>query len=181
MNSLKRIIAVILSMITFVVFPQGLNKVSAETRYVEYELPYEDTFFKSYMSYKAITNKASDQYKLQQICWTDDWGLRRRVDDYVVAVGTYYSDTIGDRFRVTLTSGTEFTVIVGDIKNDEHTDEKNMYSPVYNGYGRFTSANVLEFIVDTSFLPKEVKLTGTVSSIYYFKGNIEKIEKIIED
>lgn len=143
----------------------------------EYELPDEDTYFKAYMSYRTITNKASDQYKLQQRCWTDEDGLRRQTDDFVVAMGSYYG-SVGDRFKVTLSSGNEFTVIIGDIKADKHTDSKNMYSPVYNEHGKFVSANILEFIVDTSVLPKKVKLLGTVSAIDFFKGNIVSLEKI---
>jgi hypothetical protein len=174
---LKRIIAIMFSFIAGVCL---MSVTASAENLVEYELPDEDTFFKSYMSYKAITNTDSEQYKLQQICWTDEWGLRRRVDDFIVAMGSYYG-TVGDRFKVTLTNGTEFTVRMGDVKANCHTDDKNMYRPVYNENGKFISANILEFIVDTDKLPKEVKTTGTVSSIYYFKGNIDKIEKIIEE
>ena len=141
------------------------------------ELPDEDTYFKTYMSYRAITNTASEQYKLQQRCWTDCDGLRRQTDDFVVAMGTYYG-SIGDRYKVTLTSGKEFTVIIGDIKADEHTDSKNMYTPIYNEHGKFVSANVLEFIVNTNKLPYKVKLLGTVSAIDFFKGNILTLEKL---
>lgn len=168
----KRIIATIL--VTVMGLVMMTPAVSANT---EYELPDEDTYFKTYMSYKAITNTSSDQYKLQQICWTDCDGLRRQTDDFVVAMGTYYGE-VGDRYKVTLTSGNEFTVIIGDIKADQHTDANNMYTAIYNEHGKFISANVLEFIVDTSLLPDKVKLLGTVSAIDFFKGNIEKLEKI---
>ena len=45
------------------------------------KIPNCDTSFKAYMDYRCITNKASDQYKLQLSAWTDDMGLRR-VDNY---------------------------------------------------------------------------------------------------
>ena len=170
----KKIIATIL--VTVIGLTQFMPIVEAKAP-IEYELPDEDTYFKAYMDYRVIMNKRSAQYKLQQSCWTDDNGLRRKLDDYVVAMGTYYGE-VGDRFKVTMTSGNEFTVRIGDIKPDKYTDENNMYTAVYNEHGKFVSANVLEFIVDTKKLPKKVKLLGTVSGIYFFRGNIEKLEKL---
>ena len=166
--------------LTIILVLMGMMCMSTTvTANIAYDLPDEDTYFKSYMSYQAITNTASEQYKLQQRCWTDCDGLRRQTDDFVVAMGIYYG-AVGDRYKVTLTSGNEFTIIIGDIKADVHTDAKNMYTPVYNEHGKFVSANVLEFIVDPSALPKKVKLLGTVSAIDFFKGNIESLEKIEE-
>jgi hypothetical protein len=147
---------------------------------VKYELPDNDTDFKTYMSWRAITNTRSAQYKLQQEAWTDENGLRKVGDDYCIAVGTFYSRTVGERFKITLSSGTEFTAIVGDIKADRCTDSKNMYTPVYNERGKIISANVIEFIVDTSSLPREVRRAGTVGALDGFAGNIKTIEKIKE-
>lgn len=155
---------------------QDIKQDEPET--VKYELPDDDTYFKTYMSYRAITNTRSAQYKLQQDAWTDTNGLRRYGDDYMIAVGTFYSDTVGERFKITLANGFEFTAVVGDIKADRHTDSKNMYTPVYNANGKVISANVIEFIVDTSSLPRDVRLMGTVSAINDFEGNIKTMEKI---
>ena len=148
------------------------------TRYVTKALPDCDTWFKSYMSYKAITNTNSDQYKIQQSAWTDENGLRRYNNDYIVAVGTYYSDKCYTRFKVEFDTGNEITVIVGDIKQDIHTDGKNQYSAVYDSNGKFISANVLEFIVDTSTLSKKAKNLGSVHCIEGLKGNIVSIKRI---
>ena len=144
----------------------------------EMKVPNCDTSFKAYMDYRCITNKASDQYKLQLSAWTDDMGLRRVDNYYLVAMGTYYSDTIGDRFRITLEGDKTFDVMIGDIKADIHTDKNNMYSPVYNSDGSFKSANVIEFIVDKQVISKKVKLWGDVSAYDEFAGNIVKIERI---
>lgn len=144
----------------------------------EMKVPNCDTSFKSYMSYKCITNKASEQYKLQLSAWTDDMGLRRVDDYYLVAMGTYYSDTVGDKFRITLEGDKTFNVMIGDIKADIHTDKNNMYSPVYDSDGKFRSANVIEFIIDTKSVDRKVKLMGDVSAYEEFKGNIVKIERI---
>lgn len=144
------------------------------------ELPDLNTSFKSYMSYRCITNTSSEQYKLQSEAWTDDNGLRRLGDDYMVALGSYYSSNIGDRFIITLDTDAQFTAVMADMKADKHTDNTNRYSAVYDSDGNFISANVIEFIVDTNELPQKVKLWGDVSAIDDFSGNIVSIEKIIE-
>lgn len=137
-----------------------------------FTVPDVDSDFKSYMDYRCITNTSSDQYKLQQKCYTDDNGLRVYDGYYAVALGTYYSSTIGDKFHITLDTGEEFDVIVGDVKADCDTDKTNRYVPV-NG-------NIIEFIVDTKKLPKDVRWMGTISALDDFEGSVEFIEKIEE-
>ena len=129
------------------------------------------------MDYRKITDKSSAQYMLQIEAYTDDMGLRKYEDHYIVAMGTYYSDNVGDTFKITLDNDTSFNVIIGDIKADCHTDSQNMYSPVYDNNGNLISANVIEFIVDTKKLDKSVTKLGTVSTYDNFKGNIVKIER----
>lgn len=143
----------------------------------EYDIPNYETSFKTYMDYRCITDKASAQYMLQMEAYTDDMGLRKYEDHYIVAMGTYYSNNVGDTFRITLDNDISFNVIVGDIKADCHTDSKNMYSPVYDQNGNFISANVIEFIVDTKKLDRSVKKLGTIEAYDDFKGNIVKIER----
>ena len=141
--------------------------------YTEYDVPAGDTAFKSYMSYKAITNTKSDQYKLQQKCWTDKNGLRRYDGDkYVIALGTYYADSIGEEFRITLDTGKSFNAVVGDFKADRHTDALNQYTPMEN------RKCVVEFVVDTPSLDKTAKRMGDISYIKGFNGNVEKIENV---
>lgn len=139
----------------------------------EYAVPYGDTSFKSYMDYRCITNHESAQWALQKYCKTDGSGLRRYGDDYVVALGSYYADHIGDRFKITLESGEEFTAVVGDFKADVHTDASNRYTPMSNG-----RKNVLEFIVDTKCLDRKAKLMGDISYVDGFLGNVLSIEKV---
>lgn len=81
-------------------------------------LPGVDTAFKTYMDYRAITDKESVQYDLQQLAYTDSQGIRRIDGDVCVALGTGYADKCGERFEITLDSGNSFTAIVGDIKSD---------------------------------------------------------------
>ena len=145
---------------------------------IQLEVPDCDTSFKAYMDYSCITDDTTAQWELQQIAYTDEYGLRKIGTDYCVAVGSYYSETIGERFKITLDNDSEFTVIISDLKKDEHTDSSNRYSPVYDENGEFYSANVLEFIVDEDQLHSMVTTLGTVSYYNKFEGNIVSIEKI---
>lgn len=138
----------------------------------EYAIPTGNTGFKSYMDYRAITNKNSAQWDLQTKCWTDKDGLRRKGDYYVVALGSYYADHIGDRFIVTLDTGVEIPVIVGDLKADKHTDATNRYTLTEDG-----RKNILEFVVDTQSLPEMARKMGDISYVGGFKGNVRSIER----
>jgi hypothetical protein len=138
----------------------------------EYAIPSGNTSFKSYMDYRAITNKNSAQWDLQTKCWTDKDGLRRKGDYYVVALGSYYADHIGDRFIVTLDTGVEIPVIVGDFKADKHTDATNRYTLTEDG-----RKNILEFVVDTQSLPEMARKMGDISYVGGFKGNVRSIER----
>jgi hypothetical protein len=150
----------------------------AEIYKTEYLVPWQNSDFKAFMSYEMITDKTSPQWYYRNNAWTDSNGLRRVDDDYLVAMGTYYSDRVGERFRITLDSGDVFTVRIGDIKNPLHTDIYNMYTPVKDSSGKFYSANVIEFIVDTDKLDPHAAKLGTVSCLTGLGGNIAKVEKL---
>lgn len=145
---------------------------------IQLEIPDCDTSFKAYMDYNRITDDTTMQWELQQKAYTNEYGLRKIGTDYCVAVGSYYSETVGERFKIILDNDNEFTVIISDLKKDEHTDSTNRYSPVYDENGEFYSANVLEFVVDTKQLHSMVITLGTVSYYDEFEGNIVSIEKI---
>lgn len=147
-----------------------------ETRYVKYSIPDGDTSFKTYMDYRCITNTRSMQYKLQTKAWTDDEGLRRINDDYIVALGTFYAEHIGDRVKITLDTGEEFTATVGDFKANCHTDATNRYTSMTNG-----CKNVVEFIVDTKSMNSKPRRMGDISYCYGMKGNITSIERIYNE
>lgn len=124
--------------------------------------------FKSYMDYRAITNKTSIQYRLQEVAHTDFQGLRRLDNYYMVATGSFYGD-VGTLYKITLSSGVQFEAVKGDAKSDKHTDEENKIC-LQNG-------SVIEFIVDMSYLQFEARQSGDISSIG-FEGSIESIERI---
>lgn len=176
------------SSITYTIENLAKSSGTTDTYYnVPMEMPTEtldvptcNSEFKTYMDYRCITDKTSAQYELQQFAWTDEDGFRRIGDDYIVAMGTYYSKNVGDRFKITLDTDNEITVIIGDIKQDAHTDYLNQYTPVYDENGIFFSGNVLEFIVDTDVLSEMSQVLGTVGHHDYLNGNIKSIERIEE-
>ncbi len=110
---------------------------------------------KTFMSYKAITNKTSYQYKLQQDAYTDELGFRKIEDMYCVAIGTAFNAKVGTLFDVTLDNGEIIHCIVGDIKADKDTDASNVFT---------NQGCCLEFIVDTKQLYGTIKQSGNCSS-----------------
>lgn len=126
------------------------------------------TAFKTYMSYKAITLKSSAQWKLQEKAYTGEHGIRMVEDRYCVALGSAWAREIGTKLDVYMDTGEVIKVILGDCKQDIHTDKTNRYGS--------RNGDVLEFIVDTSAMPKEVKNCGNYGII--FKGKVVGMEKV---
>ena len=133
------------------------------------------------MCYRKITDKTSPSYAIthSEDAYTDIYGFRRYkvqegqfsvdgLDDYMVALGTYYKepDTVGSRFLIVTSTGM-FTVITGAEKADEDTDPMNMYSTHCNG----ERAGMIEWIVDERSLHSDIKGWGTVT-----KGPVEAIQ-----
>lgn len=127
--------------------------------------------FKSYMDYRCITNRSSKQWELQQSAYTDNKGFRMIDDKYLVAMGSYYTNSCGEELIITLDTGKTINVITGDVKQDIHTNNTNQYV-VHNG-------NIVEFIVDTSILSSLSRKMGDVS-YSGLEGDIIKIEKIMK-
>ena len=111
---------------------------------------------KSWMPYTALTSRSSNQYRLQQMCSTGNYGIRTYNGRYCVALGSYYTDTIGQYFDLVLANGTVIPCVLGDQKADVHTDTANQVT-VHNGC-------MSEFIVDTSSLDSDAKRDGDISS-----------------
>lgn len=133
------------------------NIIKNKYTYKKYEIPNNVGYFKSFMSYKAITNKSSNQYKLQsKYAYTDDFGIRMVDNRYCIAVGTYFKANIGDYADVLLDNGTVIPVVISEIKSNEHTCDLNI-----------TTANgcATEFIVDKSSLGKTIKKMGDISYV----------------
>lgn len=148
---------------------------TTDNEYISMEVPQGNTNFFAYMDYKTITNTSSNQYKFQQNCWTDSQGIRRQGDDYCVALGSYYSVNIGDRFIVSLDTGNTYTIVLADCKADVHTDVNNQF----RWAGGNSYKNVIEFIVDTDKLSDSVKNSGNIGTYDNLSGNVVSIQKVI--
>ena len=129
-----------------------LNQYDTKSMDVKYK-----TTMKSYESY-TVFSKSSNQYELQQMATTDSKGLRKVNDRYCVALGTKFTSDIGQYFDLVLDNGVVIPCVLGDIKDDRHTDTTNTYT-VSNGC-------VSEFIVDIKSLDTTGKTNGNVSDIY---------------
>lgn len=122
----------------------------------------------TYMSYEKITLVTSNQYKQQHSdeCYTDKTTGIRCVDDrYCIAVGSYYSASVGDKIDVVFEDGTIIRCIVGDCKSDVHTDENHQFQK-YDG-------SVVEFIVDYEYFSSTKQWKGIIG-----EGDIVKVVKV---
>lgn len=148
-----------------------IKEVEEKKIYKEMNVPIIDNSFKSYMGYGSITNKNSKQWQLQEIAYTNENGFRMIDNKYLVAIGTFYTKECGDEFKITLESGKEIDVIIGDVKQDIHTNNTHQYSPL-NG-------NMVEFIVDTKKINNMSRKMGDMS-YSGLEGKIVKIEKLVK-
>lgn len=153
--------------------------VEDEVQYVVLEVPnHDDNSFKTYMDYRAITDRSSKQWKLQQEAYTNEYGFRMVDDYYCIALGSAFSNKIGAKFEITLQNGQTFKGILADQKSDLHTDKTNRYMELSNG-----KINVVEFIVETEKLEKLPRIMGDVShtSSGLFDGEIVEIKEVIDE
>lgn len=125
--------------------------------------------FKTYMDYRAIKSTTSKQYALQRLAYTDPQGFRKFNGYYLVAMGSFYTRMVGERFRITLESGRQIYVMIGDLKSDAHTNPTHQFMEA-NG-------NIVEFIMDVEKMDEKVKSSGSVSKLD-LQGAIVKIERI---
>lgn len=153
--------------------PRKLSKEEEVVKYPSdvsaYEVPTVNTSFKSFTYYTSLS-RSSTQWRLQEKAYTDKNGLRKIENYYLVAVGTYYSSTIGDLFRFTTDTGNVFEIIVCDIKANKHTDSRNMYT-------RGKNPCMVEFYVAKT-LCKTAKVRGSIGVLSGFEGSIVKVEKL---
>lgn len=121
--------------------------------------------FKAYTDYRCLTSKTSKQYALQQKAYTDNQGLRRLNGYYMVAIGKGWNIPVGHTCEITLSSGQKVYCVVSDVKQNRHTDHTNRYD---------CKGGVLEFIVDTKALPRQIKRLGDISYLG-FHGSVVKV------
>lgn len=122
------------------------------------------------MDYRKITNTLSDQYKIQQHCVNNEYGIRMYSKYYTVALGSYFTRELGDTYHVTLENGYEFDIMLGDFKNDAHTFDCGNYGNSCVNYDGEPCVNVIEFIMDDLVVPDYVMNAGTFSILEEFGG-----------
>lgn len=135
-----------------------------------------DTSFKAYMDYQTITDTTSTQYELQKSAYTDENGLRVIYHDvhgelYMVALGSFWADKCGYVVEIGLDTGETIKAVVGDLKQDTHTNETNQWAVV-----RGDVVNVVEFIVEQNELPRKTQILGSVNNI--IPGRVTYIKTI---
>lgn len=145
----------------------NLPDISLDDRY--YDIPENACYKKTWTNYNRLS-RTSNQWEIQKSAYTNDEGLRVTEDGYyLVAMGTYYAENLGDVFLIELDNCSRFYVIICDIKSDLHTDSSNMYTEFSNC--------MLEFYVDDN-LDKRAARSGDISSLPGFDGSIVRVSKV---
>lgn len=155
--------------------------VQAKTvTYTNMGVPNINSSFKTWMDYRAITNRGSNQYKfIQRWGWSDYDGFMRcdgesdlGIEDnyYLIALGSYYGTEIGTKYRITTSTGKVFYGVLADCKANRHTNGTHQYA--------YNNNDVVEFIVDARKLNNRVKQMGNANVYMPLNGSIAKIEKI---
>lgn len=161
----------------------AISVKAMDVTYTNFGVPNIQSWFKTWMDYRTISDKSSPQYKLvnhqdSNSVYTDSEGFLRAVgetdlgisdDYYVIALGSYYGTQIGCKYKITTDTGRVFYGILGDQKADMHTNSTHQYAG---------NNDVVEFIIDTRSLNRNVKLMGNANVYMPLNGNISKIEKI---
>ena len=150
-----------------------------KVEYTSLGVPNINSSFKTWMSYKAVTDKTSPQYKLINTYGrVDNEGFMRYSsekelgidqDYYMIALGSYYGTTIGTKYRITLVTGEVFYGVLADCKADRDTNKTNQYAG---------NNDVVEFIVDTKKLNSKVRYHGNANVYAPLRGSVAKIERI---
>lgn len=149
-------------------------------KYTPMDVPNINSSWKTWMDYRAVTNKASAQYKLiHNWGWVDGQGFMRvngerdlgiTDDYYMIALGSYYGSKMGTKYRFTTNTGNVFYGILSDAKAYPEVNNTNQYG--------LRNKDIVECLVYTPMLNKEVKMWGTANVYMPLNGSITKIERI---
>ena len=113
---------------------------------------------KTYEPYTTITSVNSWQYKLQQKAYTNEDGFRMINGRYMIATGSGVSHDIGRYIDIVLENGTVIPCVIGDAKDDAHTDQE---------FHIMTKKShcVSEFLVDESVMNPDLLLSDRKSVV----------------
>lgn len=136
-------------------------------RYTDCDVPTNNTI-KTYMDYKKITLKSSRQYKMQKsLAYTNEQGLRMVNGRYCVALGSYYTTTIGQYVDVELENGKIIHGILADCKADKDTDSTNRIH---------SDGSVVEFVIDIEELDSDIRKLGDISHLNGWNSKVANIK-----
>lgn len=121
---------------------------------------------KTYMDYRAITNKSSKQWKLLQTMTIGEDGMIRDKDGYIAAALGSAFGPIGSRYVFTLEGDKELLIVKVDQKQDKHTCENNIFG--------LNNWDIIEFIVDSRKMP-------VYSNGYVYGGNFDNCSEYAGD
>lgn len=136
-------------------------------RYTDCDVPSNNTI-KSYMDYRLITLKSSRQYELQKsLAYTNEQGLRMVNGRYCIALGSYYTTTIGQYVDVELENGKIICGILADCKADKDTDSTNRIH---------SDGSVVEFVIDIEELNCTIRKLGDISHLNGWNSKVANIK-----
>lgn len=108
----------------------NINDFGDENSYTEYDI---DVYpgVKTIESYTAFGSR-TPQAALQDAASDDELGFRRINNRYLVALGSRFTEDVGQYFDLVLENGTVIPCMLSDQKADEDTDPTNTYT-ISNG------------------------------------------------
>lgn len=137
------------------------------SQYTDCDVPSNNTI-KSYMDYRLITLKSSRQYELQKsLAYTNEQGLRMVNGRYCIALGSYYTTTIGQYVDVELENGKIICGILADCKADKDTDLTNRIH---------SDGSVVEFVIDIEELNCTIRKLGDISHLNDWDSKVANIK-----
>ena len=119
-------------------------------------VPSQNGFF-SYMDADCITSVGTEQYKQKSGYRLDSSGIWTYDGRWCIAVGSYYTNQVGQYIDIVLKNGTIITGILADCKSDKDTDSTRRQN---------ANGSIVEFIVNESSLSREVKKHGNCAYAY---------------
>ncbi len=144
--------------------------ISYEVIEVKPYIVYGDNNFKAYMPYTAVTDTSSNQYALLNNKYANTNktnGLRMSNDRYCIAIGSGWGANVGTYVDLVLDNGTIINCVVGDMKDNIHTDDTNKVC--------LSNGSIAEFIVDYSIFHNFEDGSGTVNYVENFNSKIVQI------
>lgn len=137
---------------------------------------------KTYMDYRATTDRSSRQYWFihDELTVDETTGFLYDEDGFIgAALGSFYGE-IGDRFYFTLESGVVLPIVKCEEKADKDTNNTGCY--------HLEDGSVIEFVIDKNYalnyfgrLSNDYVLNGNYNNYELFKGKIIKVEKVSDE